>query len=84
MPPCNCQEMVAHNEYQELNTRNESRVLLIRISTCKCQKIQEHIHTHKIKSLNMKIRPKNSNVFENGTGGPARPPSYHPDQGSPM
>ncbi|KAJ1180825.1 hypothetical protein NDU88_006040 [Pleurodeles waltl] len=84
MPPCKCQEMVAHNEYQKLHTRNGSRVLPIRISASKCQKKkQAHIHTHKVKSFILKIRPKNSKTFENRIGGPARPPSYHPDQGSP-
>ncbi|KAJ1192259.1 hypothetical protein NDU88_001571 [Pleurodeles waltl] len=45
MPPCECQEMVAHNEYHKLSTRNESRVLPIRMSACKCQK-KPSAHSH--------------------------------------
>ncbi|KAJ1132050.1 hypothetical protein NDU88_010380 [Pleurodeles waltl] len=42
------------------------------------RKNQAHFHTHKIKSFIMKVKPKNSKVFENGIGGPARPLSYCP------
>ncbi|KAJ1209837.1 hypothetical protein NDU88_005209 [Pleurodeles waltl] len=57
MPPRKCHEMVAHNEYHELSTRNELRVLPIRKSPCKYHEMVAHTEYHDGDERKLTLRP---------------------------